>query len=326
MRFLTVPELLPRRVVAPWYDDWSRRVDLFVPMGSPTDETRTTTTEVLYNEGTLLLYRLGDVRGAKSFCLRALRLRRSPSVAPPPLFLVQQWINLIRLNAATRQWRSFERRLDLLAAATPLLGDLVEADALRKMARAYVVERLSAVLTAGTSDSLNEVLEGIPDFILEDIAPCALETELRCLIRENRIDAARAKVDTALDRGDGLFALALLILKANVAPLSKVEGERLTATLRLQLRQIPVHVVQMAQFLFEHQNDANVALSSSLTQELLSASTRVGDHVSESYFRARLNQRPLGPARGVRQATVNLQLREQVQARLSLLLQQLPPE
>src|SRR5438132_10371513 len=97
MRFLTIPETLPRRNVTEWSSSWLGRADALSAVRVITPDLRIEIFRV-YNEGTLLLHRLRRHDLAAAACTAVLELRRSEHANDIAAFAVQRWLNLARLD------------------------------------------------------------------------------------------------------------------------------------------------------------------------------------------------------------------------------------
>jgi hypothetical protein len=195
---------------------------------------------------------------------------------------------------------------------------------MEKVAAMCLVEQLAVALALGDSESVSRLHGAVPGPVRDACLPCALETEIRCLIKTHQGLEAKRRIDDVLPASGGAFRLALLVLKAEVTALTTPELDEIEGSLRQQLEEFPVHAVQVGEYLFQHCHPENDRLMTVLSDDLLRASVEVADAAAAAYF-ARHGRGTAG-AGGPLQPTppqvlsANLHSRTVVRAQLALLL------
>jgi hypothetical protein len=188
------------------------------------------------------------------------------------------------LDLARGRVRSFERRVRVLRSAEAALRPFMEESDMRKLAVICAIEQLAGTLVTGDADRVAVVVQGAPAAVRPQIQGCATETEIRCLIRNNRVEQAVEKMSEAFEgAGTDLF-VALLILKAAAMSLTHEEGVVLRHALEHLIANVPVHAVQAGEFLFRNCRPANTPVLRPSLETLWEASVKVGDIVSTGYF------------------------------------------
>jgi hypothetical protein len=283
VRFLTVPETIPRRDQISWANDWCRRAlnvrQQEEKLGIPMEELL-----LLHNEGSLLLYRLGSPHVARLRCSAALRLRRESGSWVPKTFMIQQWVNLARLDASAMRVHGCERRLKLLLEILdrPSLG--LSPDELLKAKVICFVEQAALILKQQDLTVLYKSLNRLSSDVCRAVKPCAVETEIRCLIQRGDNRLATDRVYENLSACEGLPFVGLLVLLSGLRPLSQKELRLLIEGLKEQLELRPIHAVQVGEFLLRNSRDENRLELMMLRGPFYSTSMAVEDAIAADYF------------------------------------------
>jgi hypothetical protein len=301
MRFLTVPELLPRRELVEWVSSWAARTD------NALRERSLDTHFVLFNEGTLLLYRAGHADVAKAFCARALQ---STKAGPSGSFHFQQVINMVRLAVAGRDWMRASSLLQL-AEDEYASGD----EQHERMKPTCQIERCASFLAGGRFDKLSH-LESVA---VDAVKPCVVETELRVVLSEGlscNEGRTRAQLVETLLKGSGLVRLAGLCFEVSVTSPDHLKLVELKDSILSMLMAQPVHMVQVGEFVLKSalKEETQIELHP-IVEPLLEASKSIGDVPGVAFFSGRLGyNRP--PAGTVMPKSIS----SQIQSRLDALL------
>ena len=170
-------------------------------------------------------------------------------------------------------WRSVSR-----------LSSVVDESAAQKVAMICLVEQLAAVLVTGEGGYVLELFNAAPESVRNACRPCLLETEIRCLIKNGQLQQANEEIDDLLPTSDGQLRIALLVLKAAAVTVTDRELHELEVAMRQQMRDCPIHAVQVGEFLFRHCRPENEFVLGALFTDMLQTSVEVGDVISAEYL------------------------------------------
>jgi hypothetical protein len=283
MRFLTVEELVARKECNTWSKEWIRRSTVLNFSSRSTiniDELLT-----MYNEGTLLLYRMGFPDLAQRACGRALHLRRSSRVRGFTTFAIQQWINLSRLDMAAHCPARCDRRLRYLEAALQRLTEHLSPEDVRKTRTICFVERTALLLSQMDLHAMCSLNQTVSSSIASEVHGCMIEGKIRCMTKMGYLGQALGLVSSSLLAVDDERILGpLMVLLATLRPLTCDEADLLLRMMSNRLAERPIHYVQVGEFLLRNSRPENRIRLAALIEPLLVFSIQVGDIVSSRFL------------------------------------------
>lgn len=279
MRFLTVEELVARRDCETWSAEWIQRASVAEQSVSTNNDIEGFS--ILYNEGTLLLYRMGFLELTRRACRQGLRSRSSPHEQGLATFAIQQWINLSRLDIAAGLPKHCERRLQHLEVSLERLTESLSPDDLRKTMIVCLVERVALLLSQGDLRAICSLKRAVPASLKPEVEVFMIESVARCLVKIGRFREALNLVSRGLIAFDDRRSLApLMVLLATLRPLTVDEADLLLRMMTNRIAERPVHNVQVCEFLLRNCLPENRTHFMGLIESLWTSSMQVGDVVT----------------------------------------------